>query len=131
MKISERRYSPRYGLHVPLVFSAMHAPPRIGQQTKSINISIRGVYFVTCYPVFVGLPVRVSLKMPKRITGRIPTEQVFAGRISHVESRDVADCTSGVGVEFFYWEHSLNTATLRADSMLGEETADHRPLLRG
>jgi Tfp pilus assembly protein PilZ len=106
MKKSERRYSHRFGLKVPLVFSAMNTPLANGHLTQSINISSRGVYFVTSHPVFVGLPVQVLLRMPKRITGALPSERVFAGRVSHVEPEKASSGSSGVGVEFFYWERS-------------------------
>jgi hypothetical protein len=59
---------------------------------------------MTSHPVFVGLPVRVLLRMPKRITGTLPTDRVFDGRVTHIEWRDVPHGSSGVGVEFFYWE---------------------------
>jgi hypothetical protein len=104
MSNSERRYTPRYGLKVPLVFCPVHSPLTKGHQAKSINISSRGVYFVTSHPVFVGLPVQVLLRMPKRIAGTLPAERVFDGRVTHVEQRDVPSGSSGVGVEFFYWE---------------------------
>jgi hypothetical protein len=110
MTVSERRYAHRFGLKVPLVFSAIDTPIAKGHPTKSINISSRGVYFMTSHPVFVGLPVRVLLRMPKRIIGTLPSERVFAGRVSHVESKDTASGSSGVGVEFFYWENSGKSA---------------------
>jgi hypothetical protein len=100
---SERRYARRYGLKVPLVFCPMHSPLTDGLQVKSINISSRGVYFVTSHPVGVGLPVRVLLRMPSRIAGTLPTERVFTGRVSHVEGKESPSESSGVGVEFFYW----------------------------
>ena len=103
----ERRYTHRYGLKVPLVFCPMHSPLADGHQAKTINISSRGVYFVTSQPVSVGLLVQVLLRMPKRIAGALSTQRVFAGRVSHVESKDVASGSSGVGVEFFYWEAAL------------------------
>jgi len=59
---------------------------------------------VTRHPVCVGLPVHVFLRMPKRLAGTQATERVFTGRISHVESYDDPNESSGVGVEFFYWE---------------------------
>lgn len=104
MSTSERRYTHRYGLKVPLVFYPMHSPLTNGHQEKSINISSRGVYFVTSQPVSVGLPVQVLLRMPSRIAGTLPTERVFTGRVSHVEWKRVPSGSSGVGVEFFYWE---------------------------
>jgi hypothetical protein len=104
MNTSDRRYSHRYGLKIPLVFCPVHSPLKNGHEAKSVNISSRGVYFVTSHPVFVGLPVHVLLRMPKRIAGTRVTERVFTGRVSHVESGDDSNGSSGVGVEFFYWE---------------------------
>jgi hypothetical protein len=104
MTASERRYTHRYGLKVPLVFCPMNSSLTNGHRAKSINISSRGVYFVTNHPVFVGLPVQVILRMPRRIAGTLATERVFDGRVSHIEWKDVPSGSSGVGVEFFYWE---------------------------
>ena len=59
---------------------------------------------MTSHSVFVGLPVHVLLRMPKRIAGILPAERVFDGRVAHVEQKDVPNGSSGVGVEFFYWE---------------------------
>jgi hypothetical protein len=42
--------------------------------------------------------------MPRRIAGTLATERVFDGRVSHIEWKDVPSGSSGVGVEFFYWE---------------------------
>ena len=104
MTKSERRQSHRYGVKVPLVFCAVNSLLTNGHPEKSINVSQRGVYFVTSHPVFVGLPVHVLLRMPKRISGEHAIKRVFTGRVSHVERNDDPSGTSGVGVEFFYWE---------------------------
>ena len=47
MAISERRITPRFKLHTPLCFHRMEALSEGEQQAKAINISTRGVYFVT------------------------------------------------------------------------------------
>ena len=59
---------------------------------------------MTSHPVFVGLPVQIHLRMPRRIAGTLPSERVFEGRVCHIEWKDVPRGSSGVGVEFFYWE---------------------------
>ena len=64
---------------------------------------------MTSHPVIVGLPVQVRLRMPKRIAGTLPTDRVFYGRVSHVEWTGVPSGSSGVGVEFFYWESPQRT----------------------
>jgi len=104
MNTSERRYSHRYGLKVPLVFCSVHSLLTNGHLAESINLSSRGVYFVTSHAVFVGLPVRVFIHMPKRVSGEQAADREFTGRVSHVESKIRPDGISGVGVEFFYRE---------------------------
>ena len=104
MTTSERRYSHRYGLKVPLVFCSVHSLLTTGHLAESINLSSRGVYFVTRHPVFVGLPVRVFIHMPKRVSGEQAADKVFTGRVSHINSKAGPAGSSGVGVEFFYGE---------------------------
>jgi len=104
MTTSERRYTHRYGWKVPLVFCPMHSPLTDGHPAKSMNISSRGVYFVTNHPVLVWLPVQVLLRMPKRVVKTLPCERIFTGRVRDVEWKDVPSENSGVGVELFYWQ---------------------------
>jgi hypothetical protein len=108
--VCERRHTHRYGLKVSLVFCPMHSPLADGHRAKSINISSRGVYFMTSHPVFVGLAVQVLLRMPKRIAGALSAKRIFTGRVSRVELPDMPCGSSGVGVEFFYWEPALQVA---------------------
>jgi hypothetical protein len=103
-RTSDRRDSQRYGIKVPLVFCPIYSPMANGHLAKSLNVSSRGVYFVTSHPVFVGLPIQVCLRMPARIAGALPIERVFDGRVSHIEWKNVPSGSSGVGVEFFYRE---------------------------
>lgn len=100
----DRRYTHRYALKVPLVFCPTHTPLTNGHTAQSINICSRGVYFMTSHPVFVGLPIQVLLRMPRRVSGKLPDERVFDGRVTHVEREEAPSFNSGVGVEFFYWE---------------------------
>ncbi len=104
MRPSERRHTHRYGLKVPLVFCPTPSPLTNGLQAESMNISLGGVYFVTSQPVSIGQPVQVLLRMPSRIAGSPSHKKVFTGRVSHVEPKEVPSGSSGVGIEFFYWE---------------------------
>jgi hypothetical protein len=101
--LSNRRFTPRFNLKIPFVFCPMNTPLERGQAAKSINISERGVYFKTKYPVFVGLPVRVLLQMPTQCGGNPSTRVIFTGRVSHV-TESGPHPSLGVGVEFFYRE---------------------------
>jgi hypothetical protein len=92
------------GSRIPPVFCARHSSWKIthGHEAKPINMSSRGVYFVTSHPVFVWLPVQALLRMPRRIVRTLPTERIFTGRVRQVEWKDVPLGRSGIGVEFFY-----------------------------
>jgi hypothetical protein len=60
---------------------------------------------MTDYPVFVGLPVRVMLTMPRRFSHSNPYLRcLFTGRVTHVCQKDFLERGAGVGVEFFYSE---------------------------
>ena len=106
---SERLHTHRCGLEVPSVFCPIHSPltNANGHEAKSINLSSRGVYFVTNHPVLVGLPVQVLLRMPRPIAKTVPSERIFTGRVREVEWKDVPSGNSGVGVELFYWQTRL------------------------
>jgi Tfp pilus assembly protein PilZ len=103
--ILERRYTHRFKLSVPLVFCPVTTPAEWGHSATSINISERGVFFKTKHPVFVGLPVRVLLSMPKRFkqTAWSP-RSLFTGRVTHIVPKSGTRGGLGVGVEFFYSE---------------------------
>jgi hypothetical protein len=102
----QRCYTHRYELKAPSAFCPIHSPFRNtnGHQAKSINMSSRGIYFVTDHPIFVGLPVQVLLRMPRRTARTLPSERIFTGRVSDVEWKDVPSESPRVGVEFFYWQ---------------------------
>ena len=105
---SKSRHTQRYGLEVPSVFCPIHSPftNTNGHEARSINLSSRGVYFVTNHPVLVWLPVQVLLRMPRRAAKTLANERIFTGRVRDVEWKDVPSGNSGVGVELFYWQAS-------------------------
>src|SRR5258708_8492800 len=102
----ERLYTRRYGFEVPPVFCPIHSPltNTNGHAARSINLSSRGVYFVTNPPVLVWLPVQVLLRMPRQVAKPRPSERIFTGQVRSVEWKDVPSGNSGVGVELFYWQ---------------------------
>jgi Tfp pilus assembly protein PilZ len=103
--ILERRYTHRFKLSVPLVFCPVTTPLEWGHSATSINISERGVFFKTKHPVFVGLPVRVLLSVPKRFRQRACSPMcLFTGRVTHIVPKGGPRGRLGVGVEFFYSE---------------------------
>ena len=57
---SERRVTPRFNLRTPLSFHRMEAPSK-QEQARAINISTRGVYFITNLDICVGEAVEIVL----------------------------------------------------------------------
>lgn len=98
------RSTRRFLLRIPLRFRPLH-PASVPEQTaESMNLSIRGVYFATDFPVKLGAQVQVVLKMPAEIVGEQRGEWCFTGRVAHVEKNRMASQKSGVGVQFLYYE---------------------------
>jgi hypothetical protein len=117
MATSERRITPRFNLHTPLAFHRMETPSK-QEQARAINISTRGVYFITNLDICVGEAVEILLEVPKRVTGTKAVNRRFTGRVAHVESNMLGGQT-GIGVELLYYEHDL-VAPMLADRDLGE-----------
>jgi Tfp pilus assembly protein PilZ len=80
-------------------------------QAKAINISTRGVYFATNVVLCVGEAVEVLLEMPKRVTGVKVGLRRFAGRVTHIESKNMPQGLWGIGVQLLYYERDLVGAT--------------------
>jgi len=107
MAISERRITPRFKLHTSLSFHRIEDLSKDEQQAKAINISTRGVYFATSLAMFVGEAVEVLLEIPKRVTGTKAAVLRFRGRVTHVESKNMPQGISGIGVQLLYYERDL------------------------
>jgi hypothetical protein len=107
MIVSERRITPRFKLHTHLSFHRMEVPSESGQLARAINISTRGVYFATTLAMSVGEAVEVLLEIPKRVTGMKGITRRFIGRVSHIESENVPQGASGIGVQLLYYERDL------------------------
>jgi hypothetical protein len=100
----EQRYAHRFKLGVPLIFCLVNTPPAWGHAEKSIDISERGVFFITKRPVFVGLSVHLLANMPERLNTRCGPRCLFTGRVTHIEAKGFTGGNVGVGYEFFHSE---------------------------
>jgi hypothetical protein len=107
MATSERRITPRFNLHTPLSFHRRETPSEGKQRARAINISSRGVYFATGLAMQVGEAVEVLLEIPKRVTGTNGGIRRFAGRVTHVQSKNMAEGLLGIGVQLLYYERDL------------------------
>jgi hypothetical protein len=125
MATSERRVTPRLSLAIPISFHRMGAPSEVDEKTKAINISTRGVYFLSAREMSVGEALQVRLAMPRRLTGTGSATRTFIGRVSHVERCGMPAGQSGVGVQLLYYERDLPTHTMvpsRRDRGYGDFT---------
>lgn len=105
MKAFERRSAPRYNLRIPLIFRPIREPPIPEQTTESVNLSERGVYFATDFPLCEGTPVQLLLKVPEEIAGKRTTEWRCTGRVIHVEPNSSPQGGKlGVGVRFDHFD---------------------------
>jgi Tfp pilus assembly protein PilZ len=75
-------------------------------RAESVNLSERGIFFVTDRLFQRGEAVEVFLQMPEEITGEPPTEWRCTGLVVHVQSVDGARRRQGVGVRFDCYEVS-------------------------
>ena len=107
MATPEHRITPRFKLHTPLLFHRMEKLSDGEHQAKAMNISTRGVYFATDIILCVGEAVEVLLEMPKRVTGVKAGIRRFTGRVTHIESKNMPQGHSGIGVQLLYYEHDL------------------------
>lgn len=113
MAIPERRVTPRYRLQTPLVFHRMEALLEGEQKADAINVSTRGVYFMTALSMHVGEALEVLLAVPRRVTGTKAAMRRFVGRVSHVDVNSVPGGQAGVGVQLLYYERDLIATPLQ------------------
>jgi hypothetical protein len=86
MNSSNRRLEPRIDLRVPLKFRPVTTPPSNEQRAESINLSRRGLCFVTESPLQLGAQVEVFMTMPSEISGSPEAEIRCIARVVHVRT---------------------------------------------
>ena len=84
---------------------------------ESLNLSERGIFFVTDRIFQRGEAVEVFLQMPQEVTGEPPTEWRCTGLVVHVQAVDGAKGRQGVGVRFDCYEVSRSQPMGAAENM--------------
>jgi hypothetical protein len=107
MSTCEHRITPRFRFQTRLSFHRMETLGGHEHKAKAINISARGVYFATDVILCVGEALEVLLEMPQRVSGVKAGMRRFAGRIAHIELKNMPEGLSGVGVQLLYYERDL------------------------
>ena len=98
MKAPERRQLTRYHLRTPLRFRALGvaADPTV-HFTEALNVSSGGFFFASSAPLQIGIPLEVTLRMPKEVTGSKEEELRCTARVVHARSEPYGDGRIGFG----------------------------------
>jgi hypothetical protein len=96
----ERRQMTRHSLRTPLRFrSTGVAADKTEHFTEALNISRGGFYFASSAPLQVGMPIEVTLRIPREVTGSQNEEMHCTARVVHVKNEAYADGRIGFGAE--------------------------------
>jgi hypothetical protein len=104
MNASERRIDTRVDIRVPLSFRALNNPGSTEQLAQSENISQRGIYFLTSFPLKVGTALEVSLRMPQELGGRMASDMKCVARVVHVRQSTTPGGMLGIGLHIERYE---------------------------
>ena len=100
MTAQDRRQLVRHQVRTPLRFrSTGVASDKSDHFTEALNLSRGGFYFASSAPLQVGMPIEVSLRMPKAVTGNEPEELCCVARVVHVRNEAYGDGRIGFGAE--------------------------------
>ena len=104
MSSIERRIDTRVNVRVPLRFRMLDSSNSAEQSAESENISQRGMYFTTSFPLKVGMPLEVSLRMPQELAGKSPNDVKCVARVVHVHANSLLGGKAGVGLHIERYE---------------------------
>ena len=100
----ERRIDPRVDLNVPIRFRPITHPASEEQQGESANVSQRGVYMATSFPLKVGTQIEFEMRIPKEQWGTVTSEVHCRARVIHIQADTFLDGRAGVGLRFERYE---------------------------
>jgi len=95
--LTNRRNETRVNLRIPLRFKLL-GNPNAGEQTaETENLSQRGIFMWTTYPLKMETQIELRLKMPNEISGLPVSEVHCTARVVRIEESDSAGLI-GVGL---------------------------------
>jgi hypothetical protein len=109
MNSRERRIDTRVNIRMPLRFRTLDTPESGEQTAESENISQRGIYFLTTFPLKVGTPVELSLRMPDVLSEKMPSNVKCVARVVHVNTAAHPGGKTGVGLHIERYEAKAST----------------------
>jgi hypothetical protein len=106
---AERRQLTRHNVRTPLRFrSTGVASDKSDHFTEALNLSRGGFYFASSAPLQVGMPIEVSVRMPREITGSDSEELFCVARVVHVRNEAYGDGRIGFGAEIVKFSSSVS-----------------------
>jgi hypothetical protein len=100
---TERRLAERFGFKIPLRVRI----PKSGvseQSAESLNVSARGVCFVTDLPLRKGTPVQLAFEMPEEVSHKPTSEWRCTGHVVHIRANSSSQGAICAGVAFDCYE---------------------------
>lgn len=98
MDANERRRETRVDVRVPLRFRPVANPNVPEQKAESVNVSSRGMYFTTDFPMKVGAELVLWMTMPAQVTASGARDVRCVARVVHVEPTGRLVRKVGVGL---------------------------------
>jgi hypothetical protein len=96
--LTDRRNETRVNVRIPLRFKLIGNQTAVEHLAESENVSQRGVFMWTAYPLKMGVQVELRLKMPNEISGVPPSEVLCTARVIRIQESDSGGLV-GVGLK--------------------------------
>jgi hypothetical protein len=96
--LTDRRNETRVNVRIPLRFKLIGNQTAVEHLAESENVSQRGVFMWTAYPLKMGAQVELRLKMPNEISGVPPSEVLCTARVIRIQESDSGGLL-GVGLQ--------------------------------
>jgi PilZ domain len=95
--LTDRRNETRVNVRIPLRFKLIGNQSASEQMAESENLSQRGIFMWTAYPLKIGVQVELNLRMPSEISGLAASEVHCTARVIRIQESDSAGLL-GVGL---------------------------------
>jgi PilZ domain len=86
--LTDRRNETRVNVRVPLRFKLIGNQSAGEQMAESENLSQRGIFMWTAYPLKIGVQVELNLRMPSEISGLAASEVHCTARVIRIQESD-------------------------------------------
>ncbi len=113
MSGSERRVNTRVPLQVPIRFRPVTTPASAEQSGETVNVSQRGMYMATSFPLQVGAQVELELSMPEELAGAVANLIRCTASVVHVQPDKFFGGKAGVGLRIERYEREALNRTER------------------